>query len=62
MATHKPSIIAALASFAKSPDANAKQAAAAYTAISVIAREAAKFAKALQTRAAKPKGSRTNEK
>jgi hypothetical protein len=42
MATHKPSIIAALASFAKSPDANAKQAAAAYTAISLIAREASK--------------------
>jgi hypothetical protein len=41
MASTKPSIIVALASFAKSPDANPEQAAAAYTAISVIAREAA---------------------
>jgi hypothetical protein len=35
------SIIVALASFAKGSEANPKQAAAAYTAIAVIAREAA---------------------
>jgi hypothetical protein len=41
MAKPKPSIIVALASFAKGTEANPKQAAAAYTAISAIAREAA---------------------
>jgi hypothetical protein len=35
------SIIVALASIAKNPETNRKQAVAAYTAISVIAREAA---------------------
>ena len=53
MATRKPSIIVALASFAKSPDANPKQAAAAYTAISVIAREAAKARASKKTHAEK---------
>jgi hypothetical protein len=41
MAKLKPSIIVALASFAKGTEANPKQAAAAYTAISGIAHEAA---------------------
>jgi hypothetical protein len=41
MAKPKPSIIVALASFAKSPEANLRQAAAAYDAISIIAHEAA---------------------
>jgi hypothetical protein len=38
----QPSIIAALVDFAKNPESSPKQAAAAYTAISEIASEAAK--------------------
>jgi hypothetical protein len=37
----RPSIIAALASYAKSPGTTPAQAEASYTAISIIAREAA---------------------
>jgi hypothetical protein len=50
LAKTKPSIIVALASFAKSPEANPKLAAAAYTAISVIAREAAENLQARRTK------------